>query len=276
MPTATVNGVSTYDETHGDGPPVLFIHGGFGGSPTADAEIGADAITALDGVAKVINYHRRNAGESAYTDDHYALPDLAADARALLDSLGIDRSVVIGSSMGGMVALQYALDYPDSVSALALVQTGPALMASTGFGPPMARVVERAAAEGDRGIFESRKDKLRSPRDVLAMANGPARDERLQGLARLTDDELYVMSTGAIRNYEAFVGYDYTDRLGDIKTPTIIVHGDADPVVPFENAGILNTGIPRAKFQVIADATHGLLGFEDAATALRDWVMDVT
>jgi 3-oxoadipate enol-lactonase len=276
MPTATVNGVSTYYETHGDGSPVLFIHGGFGGNPTGRAEMGADAIEALEGAAQVINYHRRNSGESGYSVDHYALPDLAADARALLDFLGIDRSIIIGSSMGGMVALQYALDYPDAVSALALVQTGPALMASTGFGPPMARVVKQAAAEGDRGIFESRKDKLRSPRDVLAMATGPARDERLQELARLTDDELYVLSTGAIRNYEAFVGYDYTDRLSDIRMPAVIIHGDADPVVPFENAGILESGIPHAEFRVIADATHGLLGFEEAAAALRDWVVDVS
>jgi 3-oxoadipate enol-lactonase len=274
MPTATVNGVSTYYETHGEGPPVLIIHGDFGGNPLGRPEASADAIQALDGVAQVIIYARRNCGKSAYTLDHYGLPDLAADARALLDSLGIDRSIIVGNSMGGMVALQYALDYPENVSALSLVQTGPALMTSTGYGPPMTRVVERAANEGDGALFESRIDRIRNPRYVKGM-NAEAHEKRVQLLSKLSDDELFTLSTGEIRNFEAFIGFDYTDRLGELKGPISIIHGDEDPLVAFENAGIMKNGIPHAELKVIEGAGHGLLWREEAQIALRDWVRSV-
>lgn len=276
MPTVTVNGVSTYYEIHGGGSPVLYIHGGFGGSPGDQTESGSRAIEALAGVAQVVIYHRRNSGRSEYSIASYALPDLAADARALMNSLGIDRSVVVGSSMGGMVALQYALDYPESISALALVNTGPALMASTGFGPPMARVVERAAHEGDRSLFESRKDRLRTPPELQGVANTQNHSDRLDVLARLSEDELFMLSTGAIRNYGAFIGFDYVDRLTELKMPVVILHGDADPVVSFENAGALKSGITHAELIVIDGAEHGVLSYKEAQDALRNWVESVT
>ncbi len=243
----------------------------FGGDPVGRAEASGDAIQALDGVGQVITYARRNAGKSAYTLDHYGLPDLAADARALLDSLGIDRSIIVGNSMDGMVALQYALDYPENVSAMSLVQTGSALMASTGYGPPMTRVVERAAKEGDRTLFESRIDRIRNPLFVEGM-NAQGHEQRVQMLAKLSNDELFTLSTGEIRNFEAFIGFDYTERLGDIKGPVSIIHGNEDPLVSFENAGILKNGIPHAELTVIEGAGHGLLEYEEARAALRDWV----
>ena len=125
-------------------------------------------------------------------------------------------------------------------------------------------------------MFDSRKDRLRNPPELQGIASAQNRDEQLERLAKLSDDDLFELSTGAIRNYEAFVGFDFADRLGELKMPTVIIHGDADPVVPFENAGILKSGIANAELKTIDGAVHGLLAYEEARAALRDWVGSVT
>jgi pimeloyl-ACP methyl ester carboxylesterase len=132
MPNATVNGVEIDYEISGSGVPALFIHGGFGGpATTLVAQNRNDADLLPADKVMTISYDRRGAGQSEYTLSHYTVADLAADARALLAHLGINRSIIVGSSMGGMVAQQYALDYPQHVEALALINTGTNLMDAT-------------------------------------------------------------------------------------------------------------------------------------------------
>ena len=137
MPRARVNGVELSYEARGEGMPVLFIHGGYGG-PASTLRRGprplADVLT--EGV-RLITYERHNCGQSEYVLDEFTLEDLAEDARALLDHLGVERSIVIGSSAGGMIALQYALLWPGRIHALALANTGPGA-------PPVAPSGERA------------------------------------------------------------------------------------------------------------------------------------
>ncbi len=164
MPRATVNGLDINYEVSGTGVPALFIHGGFGGpGTTLVPQNRNDADLLPTDKVMTISYDRRGAGQSEYDKSHYTVADLAADARALLAHLGIDRSIIVGSSMGGMVAQQYALDYPQHVEALALINTGTNLMDATPFGPAMKDAVKQAAEMGDRAFFDSRKDALRNP-----------------------------------------------------------------------------------------------------------------
>ena len=78
--------------------------------------------------------------------------ELLQIADAVAREKSIDRSIVIGSSMGGMVALQYALAYPERTSALALLNTGPDLMSETPWGKRFAALVGEARAKGDRAL----------------------------------------------------------------------------------------------------------------------------
>ncbi len=88
MPFADVNGVRLFYESVGDGVPLLFIHGGYGGAPTTLAPQNQAIKTILPrDKVRTILYHRRNAGLSDYTDAHYTLATLAADALGLLDHL---------------------------------------------------------------------------------------------------------------------------------------------------------------------------------------------
>src|SRR3990170_5157830 len=105
MPRARVNGFEISYDVSGEGTPVLFIHGGFGGpaSTLAPQERAVKSILKHDAI-QLITYDRRCAGQSEYVLDDYSLVDLAGEARALLAHLGNERSIVIGDSMGGLVA----------------------------------------------------------------------------------------------------------------------------------------------------------------------------
>ncbi len=282
MPKVQANGVSISYHLSGEGAPVLFIHGGFGG-PTTTVVPRVRPIGAIfsEDRVQIIEYDRRGAGQSEYVQSEYTLPDLAADARALLEHLEIDRSIVIGDSMGGMVALQYALTFSRPVEGLALIETGPALMSATPWGERLQEVVKRAKAEGDRAVFNSDIEELRNPFPLDLGARPPEAARRLQksreavqvAIAKLSDDDLFRYTVGAFRNYGAFVGYDFSLRLSQLKMPVCIIHGNADPTVPLANGLSLFDGIPHAEFCEIEDATHGILDFPDAAEALREWVL---
>ncbi len=300
MPRTRVNGVELAYEVHGEGvpahPPVLYIHGGYGGAASTLWSGPNRIVDILGDLARVVTYDRRCCGQSQYVLDEYTLEDLANDARALLDHLGIERSIVIGASAGGTVALEYALRWPERVVALALLNTGPAIMhtAPPGLDEPhsgevldrlatvRARIalVERARERGDRAAYESRREEFREPPPPNAMPNddpeAAAGVQRLrEALAAASEQDLFRWSTGAIRNLGAAAGHDVTSRLGELRMPVCVIHGNADTVVPFEYGRLLACGIPHAAFHAIDGAGHGIVANAEAQAILRAWVSEV-
>jgi pimeloyl-ACP methyl ester carboxylesterase len=286
MPTATVNGVRTNYEVHGRGTPALFIHGGYGGAATTlvpQPAIIPDILPA-DRI-ETITYDRRGAGLSAYVTAPYTLPDLAADARALLEYLGHDRAIIIGSSAGGPIALQFALSYPEQVIALALPNTGANLSSiERPVGRERRSMLERARSEGVQAVFAERKEKLRQPPAAATPGPDPAATERArererrlrEALAATTDDELCRYFAGELRNYGAYIDIDFSSRLGELRMPVCIIHGDADAVVPFAWGEQLHQGIPGSEFHRIPGGGHGILLWPAAAAALREWAVNVS
>jgi 3-oxoadipate enol-lactonase len=284
MAKARINGVETSYDVKGQGYPVLFIHGGFGGpGSTLVPQVRRVLDVFPEDRVQTIVYDRRCAGMTEYDLSHYTVLDLAADARALLDHLGIDRSIVVGDSMGGMVAQQYALAYPEGVVALCLLETGADLMSETEFGKRGQYLVQRAATEGEREVFDSYKEELRNPPRPNTSALSPEERTRaelqravmLAVLSAIPDEELFRYATGLLRNFEAFIGYDFAARLTELKMPVCVIHGDIDTTVPFEYGRALHDAIPQSEFHEIADATHGLLIYPDAVDTLRDWVLRI-
>ncbi len=281
MPTAIANNVELHYETHGAGEPVIFIHGGFGGAQSTLVKGPSPIVEAvpLDRY-QLITYDRRCAGLSEYCMNWYSLEDIATDARSLLAHLGIEQSVVIGSSMGGMVAQQYALAFPESVTALALLNTGPDLMTHTPWGKSSAETARRAKEIGDDALFGENSARLRNPPTPTMQAANPeararmeeARERYLKALAETPDEDLKNYFCGSVRNFNAFVGYNFEPRLGEITMPAIIVHGNADAVVPYEYAQTLKAGIPHAEFHEIDGANHGILQYPEARQALHEWL----
>lgn len=280
MPRARVNGVELHYDDYGTGQALLFIHGGYGGAAsTVVPPLEPEIVRAMPAErVRTVTYDRRNAGRSEYVTGHYTNIDVAEDARALLDHLGIERAIIVGSSAGGPIALQLVLTHPERVSALCLANTGSYLMAD---GRPRSgqfrALVERARSEGDQAAYESRRDALRKAPTL----NGPnaknaAAVERnravAEALAAIGDDELCRLSTGEVRNLEAAFDLDYGPRLGEIKAPTIVIHGTSDNTVPFAWGEALHASIAGAEFVPVEGADHGIFAYEPARTAMRAWV----
>jgi pimeloyl-ACP methyl ester carboxylesterase len=133
-----VNGVELEYSVTGKGDPVLLIHG----SILANAFAPLLSEPALKG--RLITYHRRGFAGSARATPPVTIADQAKDARRLLAALGVKRAHVVGHSYGGAIALQLALDAPDVVRSLALLEVAPIFAADLPSAPPFFEAVSAA------------------------------------------------------------------------------------------------------------------------------------
>src|SRR5262249_1078707 len=115
MPKTRINDINVYYEVHGDGEPLLLIHG-----LAARGAGFARQIPALSQRFRVISFDNRGVGETDQPDDAYSIGQMADDAAGLLDALGVESAHVFGVSMGGMIAQELTLRRPGLVRKLAL------------------------------------------------------------------------------------------------------------------------------------------------------------
>ncbi|MFC6954865.1 alpha/beta hydrolase [Halorubellus litoreus] len=117
MSSVEINGVSTYYEEYGDGPPLVVLHGA-----TSDHQLWAEQLQPLTDSLRVIVYDLRGHGQSeGSTHKRYTIERYADDLAAFIDTLGLERPTVCGLSTGGMIGYQFAANYPEQLSALATV-----------------------------------------------------------------------------------------------------------------------------------------------------------
>jgi 3-oxoadipate enol-lactonase len=281
MPQARINGVWLHYDTAGSGPPLLFIHGGFGGISTTLAPRTHPWASAILDAHTFIHYDRRAAGQSEYPETGYDLETFAADARGLLEHLGEERAFVIGDSAGGPIAMTFALAYPEATRGLVLAETGGRLL----FGRSAERIRARIAvleAEGPAAAYAARKEGggvglderakwFTLPPDVERELE---RGQRafLERLRETTREQRIAWYAGELRNYSAYLDVDLHPRLAGIRCPTLVIHGDRDGLIPHDFGRRLAAGIPNAELATIPDADHGVLYFPGAAEALRAWL----
>ena len=175
---------------------------------------------------------------------------MAGDAAALLDGPGIDRAHILCHSMGAAIALQLALDYPTRVDRLVLVSPcvggEPGHRAGEPLPPPDAWWVD---------------DPVERTHRVLPIVVGPDYRSRMSEaeVAAIAELERGNRTTwaGMTRREAAAAGDDrILSRLAEIRTPTLVIHGDADVPVPPEQAQALTAGIPGARFVVLPGVCH--------------------
>src|SRR3954454_10145003 len=115
---AEVNGINLYYETHGEGSPLVLLHGGLG-----SGEMFGPALTALAEHHRVILPDLQGHGRTADIDRPLDVRLMAGDIAALIDHLGLDRPDVVGFSLGGGVAFQVAVQYPTKVGRLVVASS---------------------------------------------------------------------------------------------------------------------------------------------------------
>ena len=291
MRQALIDGRRVAYQEHGDprGRPALIIHGAWGG-PASTLWTGPRLRwrASTEGL-RLIWYDRRCAGWSEYVESDFTLADLAQDATALLDHLRIERAAVIATSAGGPIGLRLALDVPSRISALALLNTGSALMnpepniaRTAGVLDRLATVNQRLAMldlaerSGARAAVLAHEQEWREPPHSPNENDGlePFRSHRRQRLQTLPQPELVRLSAGALRNMRAQRNVDLTPELSRMATPTLIVHGDADTTVPIEFGAALAAAIPRAEWVALKGKAHGLIWDADAQAVLTKWLRE--
>ncbi|MCU4752843.1 alpha/beta hydrolase [Halobacteria archaeon AArc-curdl1] len=258
MKQATNGNVRLAYEVDGppDGEPVVFIEGlGYGRWMWRwqQEPLAADYRTVL--------WDNRGTGESDAPDGPYSIETMAADLEAVLEDAGIDRAHVVGASMGGMIAQRYALEY-DRAATLSLLCTTPG-------GPdavpvPDATQEQMFAAPPDADERERIKHRMRPAVSDTFYENEP------ELIERIVDWRLEGDASDAAKGAQAagVAAFDAADELSNLETPTLIMHGDDDRVLPVENAHLLAELLPNARLEVVEGGPH--LFFIESA----DWVTD--
>lgn len=291
MRLAIVNGRRVAYEVGGDpaGRPVLIVHGAWGGpsstlwnGPCLRWQVPTDGL-------KLIWHDRRSAGLSQYDTDPFTLEDLASDAVKLLDYLGIEQAAVIATSAGGPIGIRLALDHPERLESLVLLNTGAALMTLSPSGVDrndpfvadrLTTVAKRLALldlleqQGIHVALAASEDEWRSPPQPAEpdSALQSHRDNRQRALDKLSNTELARLTLGALLNMNAQRDVDLSDELHRIDCPTLVVHGDADTTIPIAFGHALAASIPPADFVQLPGVAHGLIALPEAQHLSAKWL----
>jgi 3-oxoadipate enol-lactonase len=217
----------------GSGPLVVFLHGIGGNRHSWDRQ-----LAAFSRGFTAVAWDARGYGDSDDYEGPLDFADFSRDLVRVLDHFGAARSHLVGLSMGGRIARDFALRYPDRVAALVLANTSPGFDALSG-------------EEQRRFVAERRNldPEALAQRLVSAHARPGAREELVSSFRALRRDSY-------LKAVEASVAQDRAARLEDIKAPTLVVTSDEDPLYPPALARAMAQRIPAVELVEIAGSGH--------------------
>lgn len=254
------NGVELCTEAFGDpaDPPILLIMG-LGGSMLWWEE-GFCRMLAGGG-RFVIRYDHRDTGRSVTYEPGrpgYTGADLVADAAGVLDAYEIPAAHVVGVSAGGGFAQLLALDYSNRVLSLVLISTSPALPGDRSLPSPTEEFTRFVStARVDWSDADSAIDYLVDYSRVLAGERRPFDEATVRDLVRR--DMERARDFAAVQNHDSIPDDDRQRRsLSSIATPTLVIHGSADPMFPPGHGEALAAEIPGAALLTLDGAGHGV------------------
>jgi pimeloyl-ACP methyl ester carboxylesterase len=257
------NGVDICVQTFGDptDPVVLLVMGSSASMDWWEDEF-CESLAA--GGRFVVRYDHRDTGQSVSYEPGapaYQFGDLVDDAVDLLDHFGVSGAHVVGMSMGGAIAQLMALDHPDRVESLTLISTGPARPGPED--PDLPAMSEDTGARfmvepPDWSDREAVIDYLVHLARVSAAQSQPFDEEPFRALAGRVFDRTVNMES-SMTNHNRLAGDGrWRDRLGNLTTPTLVLHGTEDPVVPYGNGAALANDIPNARLIPLEQTGHEL------------------
>jgi pimeloyl-ACP methyl ester carboxylesterase len=245
-----------YAETFGAaGDPALLLLHGAGNSMTAwDAEL-CERLAAQG--RHVIRLDSRDAGKSARADapGAYTLDDLAADIVACLDTLELPAATLAGVSQGGMTAQIVAVEHPERVAGLVLIST--TVLGDEELPGPVEGLFSGGPEPPD---WSDRAAVVRYLVELERPYGGDTFDEELMTrIAENAVDHADDIAAQLSQPFEAAPGHLVRDRLGEIRAPTVVVHGTADPMFPLAHGRVLAAAIPGARLLALDGFGHAAL-----------------
>jgi 3-oxoadipate enol-lactonase len=235
MEKVSVNGVMIAYSHHGEGIPLVLIHG-----YPLDHSIWNQVVPQLEGEFELILPDLRGFGISTTTMAASSITNMADDLAGLLDHLELEKAALAGHSMGGYVALAFARKHPQRITGLGLVSSQ--ALADT----PERRQGRYKTAEdvGEKGVgvvADGMAPKLSADRGIQEFARGLISRQNPNGV---------ISALRAMAERE-----DATSILGSI-SPLVLVHGNADELIPVERAREIRDLVPSAKLFELPDVGH--------------------
>jgi 3-oxoadipate enol-lactonase len=248
MPSFRTRGFAIHYEVHGEGakPPLLLIMG-MGG--TCQGWLTVTVPDLVKAGRRIIVFDNRGAGKSEDPGGPFTTPEMAEDARALLDHLEIPRAHVLGGFLGGMIAQELAITHPERIASLILVGT---------YARPDAK--RRMVLDLWKSMVEIHVPAELRIKKRLVWTLGDAtmeQEDLIEAMWRFylrddapMDDRVFV------RQAEACIAHDALERIGAITAPTLVVCGEGDILTPPHMSRELVARIKDARLVMLPNAGH--------------------
>lgn len=246
MPELQIGDVKLHYEIHGSGDPLLMIMGLGSSSASWDPQLIADLARDF----QVIIYDNRGTGQSDKPDIAYSLQMFMNDAVGLIDALKLERVHAFGVSMGGMIAQEFALNHGVRLRSLTL---GCTTAGGRHTVPPPPESIKLLSAPRD-GLSDADLIRRSWPLGYTPAYTRDHRDELEASIPRILAHPTPAFAYK--RHLEATYTLKTYDRLPQIKTPTLVITGAQDALIPARNAEIIAERIPGAQLHLIAEAGH--------------------
>lgn len=245
MPHADCNGQRLYYEVHGEGDPLLCIHG-----LSVDTLGWALQMAPWSEGRQLVIFDNRDVGRSSRADGDYAIADMAADALALADHLGLESFDLLGLSMGGTIAQELTLAAPERVRTLTLCVT---------FGGGGAWAHAQADQWSQRAMTLSREQRID---ELMLLCFSEPFFEQQEQVAFLRQAMLANPNPQEAeafgRQLRATSRHEARDRLGTLDLPVHVIGAEHDLLVPVWKSRELAELIPGARLTVLDGAPHGV------------------
>jgi 3-oxoadipate enol-lactonase len=234
-------GVKIYWEEEGEGEPLVLI---MGLASTIDMWHRTKPLVAEK--YRTILIENRGVGRSDVPPPPYTIATMASDVAAVMDAAGIERARVFGISMGGMIAQEFALNYPERVRSL--------ILGCTNFGGKQLKTATPKVLD----ILKSRGQM--SPEEA-ARAMAPHTYDANTPKERVEEDlqirmQWFPTPEGYFGQLGAILSWESRHRLRQINVPTLVIHGETDELVPPENGRMIADLIPNAKLLLLPNTSH--------------------
>lgn len=262
MPKVSVGDINIYYEEQGGGETLALVMGLGGGLPWMFRQ-----VQAFSKQYRVVAFDNRGTGGSDAPDIPYTMEMMAGDLAGLLEAIGIKTAHVFGISMGGLIAQHLALLYPEKVKSL--------ILGATTCGGTRRIIPDMEAI---KVLFDMESMQRLTPEE-RAMETLPFvfSQEFINDNQALIQQLLAKMvghvtpMHGYMRQAAAIMGHDTYERLPEIKVPTLVMAGDADKLMPVENARIIASRIPNTELVILNKMGHGFN--IEAADIVNDTVL---
>lgn len=246
MATVTNNGVTIHYTVDGppDGPVVVLLEGlGYG------RWMWKWTTEVLSNRYTVVRPDNRGTGKSDAPPGPYSIAEMASDVDAVLEDQGVEAAHVVGASMGGMIALQYALDF-ERAETLGLLCTGP--------GGDEAEPTPDSVLDHMFSVPESADERETIRHRMQPAVTDGFFQENPKLVERIVDWRLRNDANDEAREAQAAAvgAFDVSGSLSQISMPTLILHGTADKVVPISNGELLAEKLPNATFERVQGGSH--------------------